>query len=188
MSDHDTVTPETDDELRARLQAFALEVKERTDTEAPLERMPRRSRPPTIRLVAIAACHVPGLSKAPIRSQCRRARSIASGARSSAMCGDLETAAARATIAGYSLRKKVLKGGGAQLLHRRLVRRGRLFKHRHASHTPADRKTLHFVLAVAIAAVVMADRQSVDTVPPAESPTTECPTPPSHEPSPQEDR
>jgi hypothetical protein len=90
MSDHDTITPESDDELRARLQAFAQEVKERTDTEAALERMPRRSRPSTIRLLAIAAC---------------------------------------------------------------------------------------LVLAVSIAAVVVADRQSVDTVPPAESPTTECPNP-----------
>ena len=58
MSDHDTLPPETDDELRARLQAFAQEVKERTDTEAALERMPSRSRPPTIRLLAIAACFV----------------------------------------------------------------------------------------------------------------------------------
>ena len=89
MSDHDTIPPETDDELRARLRAFAQEVAERTDTEAALERMPSRSRPPTIRLLAIAAC---------------------------------------------------------------------------------------FVLVVAIAAVVMADRQSVDTVPPSESPTTECPS------------
>jgi hypothetical protein len=56
MSDHDTVTPESDDQLRARLQAFAQEVKERTDIEAALQRMPRRSRPPTIRLLAIAAC------------------------------------------------------------------------------------------------------------------------------------
>ena len=90
MSDHDTLTPETDDQLRARLRAFAEEVEERTDTEAALERMPSRSRPPTIRLLAIAAC---------------------------------------------------------------------------------------FVLVVAVAAAVMADRQSVDTVPPAESPTTDCPTP-----------
>jgi hypothetical protein len=90
MSDHDTITPETDDELRARLHAFAEEVKKRTDTEAALGRMPRRSRPPTIRLVALAAC---------------------------------------------------------------------------------------LLLAVGIAAVVMTDRQSVDTVPPAESPITECPPP-----------
>lgn len=90
MSDPDTISPETDDEIRARLQAFAQEVKERTDTEAALQRMPRRSRPPTLGLAAVAAC---------------------------------------------------------------------------------------FILAVAIAAVVIADRQSVDTVPPSESPTTECPTP-----------
>jgi hypothetical protein len=56
MTDHDTIPPETDDEIRARLHAFAQEVKERTDTEAALRRMPRRSRPPTIRLLAIAAC------------------------------------------------------------------------------------------------------------------------------------
>jgi hypothetical protein len=58
MSDHDTISPETDDEIRARLEAFAEDVKGRTDTEAALERMPRRSRPPTIRLLAIAACFV----------------------------------------------------------------------------------------------------------------------------------
>lgn len=85
MSDHDTITPEIDDELRARLRTFVEDVKERTDTEAALERMPRRSRPPTIWLVAVAAC---------------------------------------------------------------------------------------LILIVAIAAVEVADRQSVDTVPPAESPTT----------------
>jgi hypothetical protein len=56
MSDHDTRPPETDDEIRARLRAFAHQVKERTDTEAALQRMPQRSRPPTIRLLAIAAC------------------------------------------------------------------------------------------------------------------------------------
>lgn len=55
MSDHDTIPPETDDEIRARMQAFARQVKERTDAEAALQRMPRRSRPPTIRLLVIAA-------------------------------------------------------------------------------------------------------------------------------------
>jgi hypothetical protein len=89
MSDHDTTPPETDDEIRARLRAFAEEVKERVDTEAALRRMPRRSRPPTIGLLAIAAC---------------------------------------------------------------------------------------LLAVVALAAVVMADRQSVDTVPPLGSPTTECPS------------
>lgn len=90
MTDHDTITPEADADIRSRLRAFAEEVKERTDTEVALQRLPRRSRPPTIRLVAIAAC---------------------------------------------------------------------------------------LTLAVAIAAVVLHDRQSVDTVPPSQSPTTECPTP-----------
>ena len=54
MSDHDTIpSPETDDELRARLRAFARAGQaEQADTEAALERMPRRSRPPTIRLLA----------------------------------------------------------------------------------------------------------------------------------------
>src|SRR5436190_24094591 len=33
------------------------------------------------------------------------------------------------------------------------------------------------VAVVAVAAVIAADRQSVDTAPPAESPTTECPNP-----------
>lgn len=89
MSDHDTLSPGADAELRARLRAYADEVQERVDAEAALERMPKRSRPPTMRLVAIAAC---------------------------------------------------------------------------------------FAVAVGVAAAVMADRQSVDTVPPAESPTTECPT------------
>lgn len=57
MSDHDTTIPhEADDEIRARMRAFAVEVKERVDTETALHRMPRRSRPPTIGLLAIAAC------------------------------------------------------------------------------------------------------------------------------------
>jgi hypothetical protein len=56
MSDHDTLPPEVDDEIRARLQAFAREVAEHADTETALGRMPRRSRPPTFRVVAIAAC------------------------------------------------------------------------------------------------------------------------------------
>ena len=43
---------------QARLRAFADEVTRRTDTEAALQRMPRRSRPPTNRLVAIAACFI----------------------------------------------------------------------------------------------------------------------------------
>ena len=101
MSDHDTIPPETDDEIRARLRAFAEEVKERTDTEAALQRMPRRSRPPTIRLLAIAAC---------------------------------------------------------------------------------------LLAVVAVAAVVTADRQSVDTVPRSESPPPNARAPPNHEPSPKEPR
>lgn len=57
MTDHDTtLPPETDDEIRARLRAFANEVEERVDTETALQRLPHRSRPPTIRLLAIAAC------------------------------------------------------------------------------------------------------------------------------------
>jgi hypothetical protein len=56
MSDHDTISPETDDEIRARLRAFAQEVMEHADTEVALRPTPRRSRPPTISLVAIAAC------------------------------------------------------------------------------------------------------------------------------------
>jgi hypothetical protein len=56
MSDHDTIPPEIDDEIGARLQTFARQVAQRADTEAALRRMPRRSRPPTIRLIAIAAC------------------------------------------------------------------------------------------------------------------------------------
>jgi hypothetical protein len=56
MSDHDTIPPEIDDELRARLQAFGRHVAQRAETEAALRRMPRRSRPPTIRRIAIAAC------------------------------------------------------------------------------------------------------------------------------------
>jgi hypothetical protein len=90
MSDHDTIPPEADDELRIRLQAFGQEVKGRTDTEAALERLPSRSRPPTVGLLAIAAC---------------------------------------------------------------------------------------FVLVVAVVATFIAGRQSVDTVPPADSPTTECSSP-----------
>lgn len=56
MSDHDTIPPETDDEIRARLQTFARQVAEEADTEAALRRMPRRSRPPIVGLLAIAAC------------------------------------------------------------------------------------------------------------------------------------
>ena len=56
MSDHETLTSEVDDEIRARLQAFAQEVAEHADTEKALGRMPRRSGPPTSALVAIVAC------------------------------------------------------------------------------------------------------------------------------------
>jgi hypothetical protein len=56
MSDTDTLPPETDDEIRARMRRLAKEVTERTDTEAALERMPRRERPSTPRLLAVAAC------------------------------------------------------------------------------------------------------------------------------------
>ena len=45
MSDHDTLPPEVDDEIRARLQAFAREVAEHADTETALGRMPRRLAP-----------------------------------------------------------------------------------------------------------------------------------------------
>ena len=56
MSDHDTLPPDVDDEIRARLRAFAQGVAEHADTETALGRMPRRSRRPIIRAVAIAAC------------------------------------------------------------------------------------------------------------------------------------
>jgi hypothetical protein len=56
MSDHDAVRPETDDEIRARLQAFGRQVEARVDTEAALHRLSHPSRPPTVRLLAIAAC------------------------------------------------------------------------------------------------------------------------------------
>ena len=56
MNDHGTMNPETDDEIRARLQAFARQVAAHTDTEAALRRMPHRSHTPAIRLVAVAAC------------------------------------------------------------------------------------------------------------------------------------
>ena len=56
MSDHETLPPEADDEIRARLRAFAGDVAEQADTEAALERMPRRSRPSSIGWLAIAAC------------------------------------------------------------------------------------------------------------------------------------
>ena len=56
MSDNETLPPETDDELRARLRAFATDVAAQADTEAALGRMSRRSRPSTIGWLAIAAC------------------------------------------------------------------------------------------------------------------------------------
>lgn len=56
MSEHDTPTPEIDDEIRARLQAFAREVADQADAEAALRRLPHSSRPPTIRILALAAC------------------------------------------------------------------------------------------------------------------------------------
>ena len=56
MSDHETLPPETDDEIRARLRAFAGDVAEQADTEAALEHLPRRSRPSSIGWLAIAAC------------------------------------------------------------------------------------------------------------------------------------
>jgi hypothetical protein len=65
MSDQDTRDLETDGELRARLRAFAQQVKERTDTEAALQRMPRQSRPLLGRL-AIAACFVAAVAVATV--------------------------------------------------------------------------------------------------------------------------
>jgi hypothetical protein len=56
MSDHETLPPENDDEIRARLRAFAAEVAAQADTGAALERMSRRSRPSTIGWLAMAAC------------------------------------------------------------------------------------------------------------------------------------
>jgi hypothetical protein len=57
MSDHDTLPPETDDELRARLRAFAGDVAEQADTEVALGLMSdRQRRPSTIGWLAIAAC------------------------------------------------------------------------------------------------------------------------------------
>lgn len=56
MSDDDTIALETDDELRARLRALGEQVRDRTDTEAALGRLPDRSAPPTTRLLLIAAC------------------------------------------------------------------------------------------------------------------------------------
>lgn len=56
MNDHDALRPETDDEIRARLQAFARQVEARADTEAALQRLSHPSRPPTARLLAFAAC------------------------------------------------------------------------------------------------------------------------------------
>ena len=53
MSDHDTLPPDADDEIRARLRAFAQGVAEHADTETALGRMPRCSRRPIIRAVAI---------------------------------------------------------------------------------------------------------------------------------------
>jgi hypothetical protein len=66
MSDQDTRDLETDDELRARLRAFAQQVKERTDTEAALQRMPRQSRPRTLGRLAIAACFVAAVAVATV--------------------------------------------------------------------------------------------------------------------------
>jgi hypothetical protein len=56
MSENDTLDAATDDAIRVRLRTFAQEVAERTDTEAALERMPRRWRPPTALLLTVAAC------------------------------------------------------------------------------------------------------------------------------------
>ena len=56
MSDHDTIPSEIDDEIRTRLRDFAGQVAAHADTESALQGMPRRSRPPTIRVLAIAAC------------------------------------------------------------------------------------------------------------------------------------
>lgn len=56
MSGHDTISPEIDDQLRTRLQAFAQDVAGRIDTEAALDRMPRHARRPSLAILAIAAC------------------------------------------------------------------------------------------------------------------------------------
>jgi hypothetical protein len=54
-TDNDTIPPEADDQLRARLRTFAREVTERVDTEDALEHLPRPTRLPTTGLMAIAA-------------------------------------------------------------------------------------------------------------------------------------
>ena len=55
MSDNETLTTESDDRIRTRLQAFAWNVEDRADTEAALERLRRPTRLPTTGLMAIAA-------------------------------------------------------------------------------------------------------------------------------------
>ena len=72
MSHHDTITPETDDEIRARMQAFGRQVAANADTEAALDRMPGRSHRPAVGLLAIAACLVAVVALAAVVTADRR--------------------------------------------------------------------------------------------------------------------
>jgi hypothetical protein len=58
MSDHDAIRPETDAQIRARLQAFAWKAAKSGDPEVALRGLDRRSRPPRVRVLAVAACAV----------------------------------------------------------------------------------------------------------------------------------
>lgn len=64
MSSHDPTPSDMDEQIRSRLQTFARHVAQHADTEAALQRLPRRSLPASARRLAIAACLLPAIAVA----------------------------------------------------------------------------------------------------------------------------
>lgn len=88
MSDHDVISPETDNEIRARLEAFARQVVEHADAEAALKRLPHRSRPPSMRLLAVAACLIAVIAVVAVKASDRRSIETTDQSESPTRTGD----------------------------------------------------------------------------------------------------
>jgi hypothetical protein len=98
MKDDETVSPQADDEIRARVRALASAVVEHADTEAALRRMPRRTRPPTARLLALAACFILAVAIAASMLPDRESVSTVTSADSATTTADGPRTLARGTV------------------------------------------------------------------------------------------